>query len=308
MSPLEGAFASDKLRPQKETALQDSITRLQGLQEQAKGTKNTTAAYQYGQDLIAAQNELKNFQLQGSNVVNFMANQFAPILGNAFTDFANGTKTATEAMKDMAKNFLLAVQQMIVQTLALIAVKKVAGLIMGSFSEGGQVSDMQMTGGPGWDAKAEGGEILQFPNGGRVRGPGTETSDSINAVVPIGSYVLNAKAARAFVKLSNNELVIPPNEVQKKGVNYWDKVNKMNFAEGGFVGNNSNVIPFQSAKESTSSVNNINVTVQHTGKESSEELGQKISVEIVKAIAQAEAQKQVNLNNKQMKTMSKRGT
>lgn len=326
MSPLEGAFASDKLRPQRESDLQADITRLQGLQEQAKGTKNVNAAYQYGQDLIAAQNELKNFQLQGSNTVNFMANQFAPILGNAFTDFANGTKTATEAMRDMTKNFLLAVQQMIVQTLALIAVQKVAGLITGSFSAGGNVQPTPSNLGGGtnsWGSaifanaqpRAEGGEILQFPNGGRVRGPGTETSDSIKAIVPIGSYVLNAKAAKAFVKLSNNELVIPPSEVQKKGVAHWDKVNKMNFADGGFVGNNSNILPFPTTQKDSSSntskvssVNNINVTVQHTGKESPDELGQKISLEIVKAIAQAEAKKQVNLNSKQMQTMSRRGT
>lgn len=316
MSPLEGAFASDKLRPQKETAMQDNIIRLQGLQGQAKGAGNESAAYQYSQDLIAARNELKNFELQGSNTVNFMANQFAPILGNAFTDFANGTKTATEAMRDMAKNFLVAIQQMIVQTLALIAVKKIAGLITGGFSEGGKVSSMQMIGGPGWSAggaiqaKAEGGEILQFPNGGRVRGPGTETSDSINAIVPIGSYVLNAKAAKAFVKLSNNELVIPPNEVQKKGVAYWDKVNKSNFADGGYVGGNTNnIIPFSAAKKETANtVNNITVTVQTTGNESSSEIGQKISLEIVKAIAQVEARKQVTLNNKQMQTMNKRGT
>jgi hypothetical protein len=57
-----------------------------------------------------------------------------------------------------------------------------------------------------------------------VKGPGTGTSDSIKAMVPVGSYVMPADSTRKMVNLSNGEMVIPPEQTKAMGVGLLDKV------------------------------------------------------------------------------------
>lgn len=62
------------------------------------------------------------------------------------------------------------------------------------------------------------GGVQTFATGGAVRGPGTATSDSIPAYLSNGEYVMRAAA------------------VQRYGFAFFDRLNAMHFAQGGFVG------------------------------------------------------------------------
>ena len=103
-------------------------------------------------------------------------------LARSITGVASGTKTAAEAFKDMTQSILRDLTQMLIKA----ALWKV---IMGAL--GGGPATYSGTGNP-W---ASGG-MSSFASGGRVRGPGTGTSDSIPAWLSDGEYVVNAQAAR----------------------------------------------------------------------------------------------------------------
>lgn len=76
----------------------------------------------------------------------------------------------------------------------------------------------------------------QLANGGRVRGPGTGTSDDIEAQVPAGSYIMPADSTEQIgegalaglgqgpvdVNLSNGEYGLPPEQVHAVGVQALD--------------------------------------------------------------------------------------
>ena len=81
-----------------------------------------------------------------------------------------------------------------------------------------------------------------FPNGGMVSGPGTSTSDSIPARIPVGAFVINADAVELFgvealevinaisstgdgdVDLSNGEFVVTPQAVACFGKEFFDSL------------------------------------------------------------------------------------
>jgi hypothetical protein len=71
---------------------------------------------------------------------------------------------------------------------------------------------------------ANGGMVKDYMDGGMVKGPGTGTSDSIKAMVPVGSYVMPADSTRKMVNLSNGEMVIPPEQTKAMGVGLLDRV------------------------------------------------------------------------------------
>ncbi|MDG9927403.1 MULTISPECIES: hypothetical protein [unclassified Pseudomonas] len=76
----------------------------------------------------------------------------------------------------------------------------------------------------------------QLANGGRVRGPGTGTSDDIPAQIPAGSYIMPADSTEQIgegalaamgqgpvdVNLSNGEFGLPPEQVHAVGVQALD--------------------------------------------------------------------------------------
>jgi hypothetical protein len=75
-----------------------------------------------------------------------------------------------------------------------------------------------------------------YANGGRVVGPGTGTSDDVEAEVPRGAYVMPAdttEAARGFkpggvdVALSNGEQVLTPEQIYQVGVQTLNMVKAM---------------------------------------------------------------------------------
>jgi hypothetical protein len=102
---------------------------------------------------------------------------------------------------------------------------------------------------------ANGGMVKDYMDGGMVKGPGTGTSDSIKAMVPVGSYVMPADSTKAMgfkpkarqINVSNGEMIFNPKQVQAIGADKLDamkdathtpakmKSTSSNYADGGFV-------------------------------------------------------------------------
>ncbi len=267
-------------------------------------------------------NELEKTKQAGQEVADLFANEVSGNITTALTDWATGNKTAMESVKALGASIIKMIMDVIVQELILAKVKlmiKAMLALVGGISTGGSVDEAptgKYTGGV--VGYAGGGNVLQFPSGGKVRGKGNSLSDSNYAAVPKGSYVLKASSANALtnkygsdllVRLSNDEIVVPPALVKKYGKDFFDKANSHgDFAAGGGVGNIKDNVKPMSPKHSnvnSSNVNNITVNVDGSGKDG-KELGNQISIEIVKQIAKQEAQKQVNVNNKQQRTAQRR--
>jgi tape measure domain-containing protein len=267
-------------------------------------------------------NELEKTKQAGQEVADLFANEVSGNITTALTDWATGNKTAMESVKALGASIIKMIMDVIVQELILAKVKlmiKAMLMLVGGVSTGGSVDEAptgKYTGGV--VGYAGGGNVLQFPSGGKVRGKGNSLSDSNYAAVPKGSYVLKASSANALtnkygsdllVRLSNDEIVVPPALVKKYGKDFFDKANSHgDFAAGGSVGNIKDNVKPMSPKHNnvnSSNVNNITVNVDGTGKDG-KELGNQISIEIVKQIAKQEAQKQVNVNNKQQRTAQRR--
>ncbi len=267
-------------------------------------------------------NELEKTKQAGQEVADLFANEVSGNITTALTDWATGNKTAMESVKALGASIIKMIMDVIVQELILAKVKlmiKAMLALVGGISTGGSVDEAptgKYTGGV--VGYAGGGNVLQFPSGGKVRGKGNSLSDSNYAAVPKGSYVLKASSANALtnkygsdllVRLSNDEIVVPPELVKKYGKDFFDKANSHgDFAAGGGVGNIKDNVKPMSPKHSnvnSSNVNNITVNVDGSGKDG-KELGNQISIEIVKQIAKQEAQKQVNVNNKQQRTAQRR--
>ena len=137
-----------------------------------------------------------------------ISSQMAGSFTNAFMSFLEGTKTAGQAFADFAKSIIMYIIQMIIQAMIL---KAIAPWINGIFglSNGGLAT------------MAEGG-VVYAATGGRIRGPGTSTSDSIPAMLSDGEYVISAKA------------------VDRLGVPFLDNLNSgmyRTFSTGGVVEN-----------------------------------------------------------------------
>lgn len=123
-------------------------------------------------------------------------------LTDAFLSIAEGTKSAKEAFKDFAAQFLRDIARMITQALVLQAIRSV-----GFGFAGGGAAIALSTGGY---VEAKG-----FAEGGYITGKGTNTSDSIPARLSNGEYVLNAGA------------------VQHYGLNFIEALNRMKLNSGG---------------------------------------------------------------------------
>lgn len=92
-----------------------------------------------------------------------------------------------------------------------------------------------------FDSKVE--DRMDVSSGGLLYGPGTETSDSIPAVAPVGTFILNAEAVRRIgadrlgsliqlartktwnCRLSKGEYVVPPYAVAALGLRFWNSLN-----------------------------------------------------------------------------------
>ena len=267
-------------------------------------------------------NELEKTKQAGQEVADLFANEISGNVTTALTDWATGNKSAMDSVKALGASIIKMIMDVIVQELILAKVKlmiKAMLMMVGGISTGGSADTApagKYTGGVVGYAK--GGNVLQFPAGGRVKGKGSSLSDSNYAAVPKGSYILKASSANSLtnkygsdllVRLSNDEIVVPPALVKKYGKSFFDNANSHgDFAAGGSVGGvKDNVRPMAAKHNNTNNnqTNHITVNVDGSGKDG-KELGAQISVEIVKQIAKQEAKREVNINNKQQRVAQRR--
>ena len=267
-------------------------------------------------------NELEKTKQAGQEVADLFANEISGNVTTALTDWATGNKSAMDSVKALGASIIKMIMDVIVQELILAKVKlmiKAMLMSVGVISTGGSADTApagKYTGGVVGYAK--GGNVLQFPAGGRVKGKGSSLSDSNYAAVPKGSYILKASSANSLtnkygsdllVRLSNDEIVVPPALVKKYGKSFFDNANSHgDFAAGGSVGGvKDNVRPMAAKHNNTNNnqTNHITVNVDGSGKDG-KELGAQISVEIVKQIAKQEAKREVNINNKQQRVAQRR--
>lgn len=178
-------------------------------------------------------------QSYGTKIRNTAVDAFASGLQQFFTDLVSGTKSASDALLDFVGNFINAIAQIIIQMLALAAVKmllRAFGIDIpvslggatpaGGSKNGGAASRLPFAG-----KFAQGGAINQYNNGiligagGFISGKGTATSDSIPAFFP---------AARKFGRVSDTEFILDAETTRNIGV---EKLNQLLKTKGRGTGN-----------------------------------------------------------------------
>lgn len=117
-------------------------------------------------------------------------NLVAVPFGNMVDGILSGTKSASEAMKQFAKQMITAALNMLAQWLALTAIFAAFGVP----SPGSAAAKMVL----GDYTKKRDGGIVHAANGGYISGPGSNRSDSVPAMLSDGEFVMNANAVNAI--------------------------------------------------------------------------------------------------------------
>lgn len=118
---------------------------------------------------------------------------FKGALTGLFTDLSNGTKTGKQAFRDFAIAAVQALQSIVVEMLAVYAMKKLLGWAADTFDGGGSFFADLLSGLTGANA---GGSVNKMSGGGPVQG--NLPRDSVPALLMPDEYVIRATAARAI--------------------------------------------------------------------------------------------------------------
>lgn len=217
LTTIERSAKVDGVRASATIALESKRQELQTLIQQSQATLNLSDA-----DVSALTEKTKVLgqEIQGlkPKVVDLgtaMRDTFQNAVGNELAAVISKTKTAKEAMIDLAKTMLAEFAKVASQNF----MKQIFG---GGSGSGG-------SGGGGFDFGALLGKLFGFAEGGHVKGAGTGTSDSIPAM------------------LSNGEFVQTANAVQHYGLDFMEAIRSLKFpklevgmlpkfAKGGMVG------------------------------------------------------------------------
>lgn len=283
------------------------------------------------EQITEQQRKLFDLQTQAQAVESYFRTNLASAFESPFKNIIEGKTNAIGALKEFGVAMLSLIEELIVKELALAAAKAAVSaassgfsILGGLFSQGGEVGTQ--TSGVSYSmfsgAFAKGGQVLNFPTGGLVKGPGTETSDSIKAVVPKGSYVIKAssvpafdKAAATLINVSKNEKILPPNVVQLFGKEKLDQINTSGkFATGGFVGTNIPASPTNSGVANTQGMSytnhysiQINIPEGKMSREEAKQTGNDIAVAMMQKIAKVEAAKQISIYDKTRSMSNRKG-
>ena len=150
--------------------------------------------------------ESMNTGNQWKNTMQGYAVSVADSMGEAMTDIITGTKSASEALADMAKGIIKNAVQILTKWLAVYAIFSAFPKALSNNMNATDMANYVVFGvGKG------------YATGGYITGPGTGTSDSIPAMLSNGEYVLRSAA------------------VDRIGVATLNRMN--HFATGGYVGN-----------------------------------------------------------------------
>jgi len=301
---VSGRFVGSMVAQESARAQSDTFGRLREQAEERLKIPNQTPAAidQINTEIQSLTKSMRELEAAKNAVFNQALNETVDSISEHFLAWANGAETVKESFRGIAIDFAKMIQEMIMNELKMMAVKGIMSMITGGMSGGGSVgagvSNVMSSGASSFMSGAG------FAGGGEIRGTGTGTSDSIPKVIPIGSYVLNAKASakakkNRLINLSHGEVVISPEQVAQLGLDNLNTMNTQGYATGGLVGG----IATSSSTKPTgknSNVYNINVAVPE-GTSNPQQFGKDTGVEIYKAIAREEAKKELNRYNK-MKT------
>lgn len=244
--------------------------------------------------------EIETLKKETESVAYYFKGELSQSMQQPIHDFVMGMSSAEDSLKAFGKNILGSIADNIIQSmsnalsdmLVEAAGKAATSDMMSSLGSSlfSMASSFFASGGSIDDSRPQ-----VFTRTQMIKGLGNETSDSIDALVPKGSYILNAEATRR-VKLSNNEMFISPKDVNRIGKNKLDRLNfGGNFAKGGEVGEWNSGWSGTNRKAETGNstvVNNtykIEVTMESSG--NTKQDGQNLATEIVRQIAAAEAVK-----------------
>ncbi len=213
LTTIERAAKTDGVRAAATISLESKRQELQTLIQQSQATLNLSDA-----DVTALTEKTKTLgqEIQGlkPKVVDLgtaMRDTFQNAIGNELAAVITKTKTAKEAMIDLAKTMLA--------EFAKVASQNFMRQIFGG---GGGYGGGSSGGGFDW------GKLFSsfFAEGGHVQGPGSGTSDSIPAMLSNGEFVQTEKAVNHYgldFMEAIRSLSFPKNVVPK-------------FAKGGLVG------------------------------------------------------------------------
>jgi hypothetical protein len=235
VSEAEGEAQILALRTKSLPVLQEIVSRMAAI---AAALKDPT--------LIAAVADL-NAEIQGAAETTHRLDVELKNLGksvaqaglDSFADSLARIGREGNPLLSFLASFAEALQRIAAQILAMQLFKSLGlGKLLG-LSGGGEVT-----------GKASGGRIERRAGGGLIRGPGTDTSDSILTSVPHGSYIVRAAAVRkpgvlahlrnlvgmkragsrgrmVPVRLSNREFHVPPEIVRLPGIQrHLEEINR----------------------------------------------------------------------------------
>jgi len=295
-----GAYAAQETARNNYGAKQTNLeSQIAAYKEAQKGLTGTNEWYKLQTQIEQTTTAMNDLAMAKDAVLNQATADTMNSISDHFVAWANGAETVKQAFKGIAIDFAKMIQEIIMNELKMLAVKGIMSLIsggLGGAAAGGSIGSGGTTG-----ATSSIG-IAGFAGGGDVRGTGTGTSDSIPSVVPVGSFVLNAKASakakrNRLINLSHGEVVISPEQVAHLGLDNLNKINAQGYATGGLVGSAATSSSNHPSGKN-SNVYNINVAVPE-GTTNPKAFGKDAGIEIYKAIAAEEAKKQINMYNKQ---------
>ena len=175
----------------------------------AKGQSLAQFIEEYKTGLASLAKEQTDSVTKGDQWKNTMQDYAVSVAGSisdAMTDIITGTKSASEALADMAKSIIQNAVQILTKWLAVYAIFSAFPKALSNNMNATDMANYVVFGvGKG------------YATGGYITGPGTGTSDSIPAMLSNGEYVLRSAA------------------VDRIGVATLNRMN--HFATGGYVGN-----------------------------------------------------------------------
>ena len=178
-------------------------------------------------------------ETQGGQWRSTMQDYAVSVAGNisdAMTDIITGTKSASEALADMAKSIIQNAVQILTKWLAVYAIFSAFPKALSNNMNATDMANSVVFGvGKG------------YATGGYVSGPGTGTSDSIPAMLSNGEYVLRSAA------------------VDRIGIATLNRMN--HFADGGYVGSGSAAGYGPNVVVNIENQTGVPVTAEQTGSE-----------------------------------------
>lgn len=158
--------------------------------------------------LAKAQIESENQGEKWKSTMQDYAVSVAGDISDCMTDIITGTKSASEALGDMAKSIIKNAVQILTKWLAVYAIFSAFPKALSGNMNATDMANYVVFGAGN-----------KFATGGFVSGPGSGTSDSIPAMLSNGEYVIRSAA------------------VDRIGVGTLNRLNRVgHFADGGYVG------------------------------------------------------------------------